>query len=318
MRIIDDITSFIFVDDTPVPADIIIIPGGSNPELTERAANERIEGGTMILNIGKHPAQVIERGVYYYSPQDYPRVSAYDLKDIVEFVTYEWANGRSTEIICADNELLEKVYDCIANPEAFLNMTLPEKFDAPGCSCAHNACFTEFVYHATDLPSAKQILSSGMLLSAVKAYGKTGEEIAAERSDTPWNDPDDFFEYIMFGWGNCVLGDRVTITDNPEGEQDEEHFRQGKGAGIRFYFRYEDLLNHPGATFDGYHCIKIKDEINLQELLYACVVPEHYRSILEPFIPPELEPKAHFLPQIGLGFAEWSARVYDLCKGDNI
>ena len=38
MRIIDDITSYIFVDDVPAKADIIFIPGGSNPEIAERAA----------------------------------------------------------------------------------------------------------------------------------------------------------------------------------------------------------------------------------------------------------------------------------------
>ncbi|SEW46329.1 YdcF family protein [[Clostridium] fimetarium] len=38
MRIIDDITNFIFIDDTLEQADVIMIPGGSYPELPEQAA----------------------------------------------------------------------------------------------------------------------------------------------------------------------------------------------------------------------------------------------------------------------------------------
>ncbi len=38
MKIIDDITNFIFVEDIPEEADIIFIPGGSHPELGEYAA----------------------------------------------------------------------------------------------------------------------------------------------------------------------------------------------------------------------------------------------------------------------------------------
>ena len=38
MNSIDDITNFIFVEDTPIQADIIFLPGGSNPALPEKAA----------------------------------------------------------------------------------------------------------------------------------------------------------------------------------------------------------------------------------------------------------------------------------------
>jgi hypothetical protein len=38
MRIIEDITNFIFIDDILVKADVIMIPGGSYPELPEQAA----------------------------------------------------------------------------------------------------------------------------------------------------------------------------------------------------------------------------------------------------------------------------------------
>lgn len=44
MRIIDDITDFIFVKDEPRAADILFLPGGSSPEPAERGA-ELYRGG---------------------------------------------------------------------------------------------------------------------------------------------------------------------------------------------------------------------------------------------------------------------------------
>lgn len=43
-RIIEDITSFIFIADTPRPADVMLLPGGSDPAVPEKAA-ELYAGG---------------------------------------------------------------------------------------------------------------------------------------------------------------------------------------------------------------------------------------------------------------------------------
>jgi len=157
------------------------------------------------------------------------------------------------------------------------------------------------VYHATDIESAAKILSCGRLLSAVRVSGKTANELEYEKHDSVWNDSADFFEYVMFCWGNCVVGDYVVMSDSPDSEFT---------PGVRFYFRYSDLLQHPGHVFDGYHCIKIKDEIVLSDYLYACIVPEQQKSQLESFVMPELAAKIHYLPEDGLGIYDWSERVY--------
>jgi uncharacterized SAM-binding protein YcdF (DUF218 family) len=55
MRYIDDITNFIFVSDEPQQADIIFIPGGTSPEIAERAAILwRQEYSPIILPSGKY------------------------------------------------------------------------------------------------------------------------------------------------------------------------------------------------------------------------------------------------------------------------
>ena len=43
-RIIEDITSFIFVSDTPRQADVMLLPGGSDPAVPEKAAELYADG----------------------------------------------------------------------------------------------------------------------------------------------------------------------------------------------------------------------------------------------------------------------------------
>jgi len=261
----------------------------------------------MILNVGTHPATVIENGVYYFTPSNYPQISARELNSLLEFINYESIYGRQTKIICEDEALLNKIKKVIANPGAVLNLTLPKKID--GCpNCFSKGCLTEFVYHATTLHSTKKILQSGKLLSAVKVYGKTGEELAKEKYDCLWNDPADFFEYIMFTWGNCVVGDYVVMSDNPQ---------QGFTPGIRFYFRYSDLIKHPGHIFDGYHPIKVKDEIILLDYLHSCIITKQFKEQILPYISKELKDKVHFISQEKIDIWEWTKKVYNYIEGIN-
>ncbi|MDF2845740.1 MAG: hypothetical protein K0R00_4166 [Herbinix sp.] len=55
MRIIEDISNFIFVDDVLEKSDVIMIPGGSYPELPEQAAK--------LWDIGYAPIIVTSGGV---------------------------------------------------------------------------------------------------------------------------------------------------------------------------------------------------------------------------------------------------------------
>lgn len=49
MKIIDDITEFIFVSDQPQKVDIIFLPGGSNPLVPEKAASSYLAGYSPLL-----------------------------------------------------------------------------------------------------------------------------------------------------------------------------------------------------------------------------------------------------------------------------
>ncbi len=250
----------------------------------------------MILNIARHETiGGIERGVYYFNLPNYPYISVSELKTAVAFIMYERLNNRQTEIVCDDERIIASIKNAVANPNTIEPFILSET--------------TEFVYHATGLSSAQKILSSGKLLSAVNVYGKTGEALSNERKDTSWNDPADFFEYIMFCNGNDMTGDYVVLSDNFPSDEDLDN--GNFDAGVRFYIRPEDIMRHPGNVFDGYHPTKVKDEIILSEYLFACIVPEHYKEKLDCLVLPELAPKVYYLTQKGMTLSEWNRKVYD-------
>lgn len=254
----------------------------------------------LILNISNKNLTVIRKGIYYFELSDYPRIKDYEWNNIIAFISYEKAHGRQTEIICEDNNVLT----IVNNTANSLDGTeyFPPKVNGD-----------EFVYHATNVLAAQKILSGGRLLSAINVYGKTGEELTLQRREMGYYDPADYFEYIMFGWGDHLVGDYVVLSENWPSEEDL--INGNFNAGVRFYFRYEDMVQHPGHVFDGFHAIKVKDEIILSDYLYACIVPEQYKNQIENHISPVLAMKVHYLPQKGLGIWDWNDRVYDfVCK----
>ena len=251
----------------------------------------------MVLNISKENYSTIKNGVYHFGLSDYPEIKDWEWNSIIAFLSYEKAHGKDTSIICEDSNILSAVN----NAATQLNGTeyIPPIEEA----------IEKFVYHATDVLAAQKILSSGRLLSATKAYGKTGEELAFERREKGWEDPADFYEYIMFGWGDHLVGDYVVLSENFPSEED---FSKGNfDAGVRFYVRYEDIIRHSGHTFDGYHPVKVKDEIILTEYLYACIVPEQYKNQIENYISSELAERVYYLSQRGLTISDWNDKVCD-------
>lgn len=248
----------------------------------------------MILNISNGNANVIERGVYYYGLFDYPQITTSDLEAIIAFINYEKLYGREVEIICDDENILAVVNNAILNPDKIDNIS---------------STVGEFVYHATSIKATQKILSVGKLFSAEKVYGKSAEELSFEKRNSLWNDPADYFKYIMFCWGDNPTGDYVVLLENFPSEEDL--LKGNFNPGIRFYFRYKDIIQHSGHVFDGYHAVKVKDEIVLSDYLYACIVPEQYKNDLDNFILPELTSRVYYIHQKGIGLYDWNGKVID-------
>lgn len=254
----------------------------------------------MILEISNENVTKLKNGKYHVVLADYPRIQDWELNGIQAFISYEKAQGQQLEIICADNDILSLVND------------LANKLDGTEYIPPIEEAIEEFVYHATNAIAAQKILSSDRLLSATKAYDKTREELALERREIGWEDPVDFYEYVMFGWGTHLVGDYVVLSE--EFPKEEDFLKGNFDAGIRFYIKYEDMIKHEGHIFDGYHPIKVKDEIILSEYLYACIVPEQYRNQIENYIPQVLVNRVYYLPQRGLTLQEWNDKVVNFIR----
>lgn len=254
----------------------------------------------MKLQLHKDNFTVIQENTYFFQLVDYPKITSGEWETILEFVNYENFYHRPVEVVCEDDFVRKTVQTAIDQSTASKN-PLPSYI-------AQNDYSNPYAYHATDVRAAGQILESGKLLSLTRVCGKTGTEIHNEKQGSHFCDPADYYEYIMFGWGADPVGDYVVLSMN---FPSQEALEQGQyDAGIRFYFKYDELLHHPGHMFDGYHAIKIKEELDLQDYLYACIVPEQFQKQIQDKVRPELLSKVHYLNQRGLTFAEWNEKVY--------
>ena len=267
----------------------------------------------MKINIAQHEFPYIWDGVYYFVLSEYPRISLWELKKIIAFVNYEKRHGRDNiEIICDDTDILKAVNNATANPDTVDNVSPPAKI-TECTACKQHGCLTEFVCHTATIENAKKILSGGSLLSAVKAFDKTADELVTDKRNAA-GDPADYFDYIMFAWGNCQAGDRLVMERMLDRLPNEDDVGKNFTPGVRFYFRYSDIIRHPGNVFDGHHLAKVKDEIVLSDYMYACIVPEQHRSDFEKLIQPEIVDRVYYLPQNGLGIWDWSKKVYEFVE----
>lgn len=267
----------------------------------------------MKVNIAKHDFPTIWDGVYYFVLSDYPHISSWELKKLLAFMNYEKHHGREEiEIICEDADILAAINNAIAHPKTVENALLPAKI-TECTACKQHGCLTEFVCHTATIENAKKILAGGKLLSAVKAFDKTADELVLDKRNAA-GDPADYFNYIMFAWGNCQAGDRLVMERLLNRFPNEDDIGKNFTPGVRFYFRYKDIIRHPEYVFDGNHPAKVKDELVLSDYLYACVVPEQYQNDFEKLIQPEITDKIHYLSQDGLGIWDWSEKIYDLVE----
>jgi hypothetical protein len=263
----------------------------------------------MTVNIAKHDCTIIWNGVYYFSLSDYPNITLWELKKLLTFIDYEKRHGRDTDIICDDKNIIDVVDNAIAHPQTIENVLIPDKI-TECVYCKHKGCLTKFVCHTATIDNAKKILSSGKLLSAVKAFGKNADELVLDERNAA-GDPADYFNYIMFGWGNCTAGDNLVMERllgvNSTAAEREAAFI----PGVRFYFRHEDIIRHPGYVFDGYHPAKIKDELLLSDYLHVCITSEKYKNDLVNVIKPEIASRILYTPQNSLGLLDWTEKVYE-------
>lgn len=263
----------------------------------------------MLIKIGNFEFTEVWDGVLYKKLSQYPAISDWEKRNIIEFVEYEASHGRECKIECENADVLAAVNQALQNRETYRHTPRPALITECTACPVRKGCVTEYVCHTTSAENAVKILQCGSLLSAINARNLTVEELMAESRNAA-NDPADYFEYIMLAWGNCQAGDRLVMERKLGRFPDESDLSVHFTPGVRFYFRYDDLVKHPGRVFDGVLPMKIKDEIILKDWLYATIIPEELREMIGPAIPEELADRIVYVENDCRDIWDWSEKVY--------
>lgn len=267
----------------------------------------------MLIKVGKFEFTAVWDGVLYKNLSDYPRISDWELRNIMEFVEYEQAHGRTCRIECEDSAVLERVHSVLEDRERYRKVPRPAlQTECTACPC-RKGCVTEFVCHTTSPENAVKIFESGKLLSALRARGVPVEVLMGESRNAA-NDPADYFEYIMLSWGNCQAGDRLVMERKKGRFPDEQDLSVAFTPGVRFYFRYDELATHEGRMFDGVLPMKIKDEIDLNKWMRAMIIPMGLKEELECKVPEYLKDRVIYVENDCKDIWDWSEKVYRIIE----
>lgn len=267
----------------------------------------------MRIKIGNFECTEVWDGVFYKKLSNYPRLSDWEIRTIIEFLEYEKKYGRTCDIECDNDNTLRMVLDGIKHKEKYISTPRPKLLTECTACPYRKGCVTDFVCHTTSAENAIAIFACGKLLSAIRARNVPVETLMAEKRNAA-NDPADYFEYVMLAWGNCQAGDRLVMERSLGRFPDENDLSIGFHPGVRFYFRYDELLSHPGAICDGVLPMKVKDEIALEDWVYRIVIPEQLRATLAPHVPDSLSDKVIYVENDCKDIGDWSEKVYGIIE----
>ena len=263
----------------------------------------------MLVKLGNFEFSEVWGGVFYKKLSQYPAISHWEKRNLIEFVEYEASHGRECTIECENADILTEVSHALENREMFRHVPRPALITECTACPMRKGCVTEFVCHTTSIENASKILSCGSLLSARKARKVSVEELMAEFRNMA-HDPADYFEYIMLCWGNCQAGDRLVMERKLGRFPNTQDLSVDFTPGVRFYFRYEVLAKHPGRVFDGVLPMKVKDEIVLNDWLYAMVIPEGVALD----VPDNLKDRTIYVTHDCQDIWDWSEKVYQVIE----
>ena len=267
----------------------------------------------MLIKIGNFDCTEVWDGVFYKKLSNYPQVSDWEIRTIIEFIEYEKKYGRKCDIECDDKHVLQTVLSGIEHKETYLSVPRPRLLTECTACPYRKGCVTEYVCHTTSADNAKRILECGKLLSARNARQVPVETLMNESRNAA-NDPADYFEYIMLAWGNCQAGDRLVMERSLGRFPDENDLSIGFNPGVRFYFRYEKLRSHPNAICDGVLPMKVKDEIILDDWVCRIVIPMKLKAALEPYVPTGLMDRIVYVENDCKDIWDWSEKVYRIIE----
>ena len=179
----------------------------------------------MLVKIGQFEITECWDGVFYKKLSQYPDITKWEIQTILDFVRYEASNGRECQIE-TEKDIIERIETYRRMYESGIRVSPPEKIEECTACPTYKGCMTDFVCHTTSAENAVKILNCGSLLSPVRARHMSEKDLAEEPGNAA-RDPEDYFQYIMFAWGNCQAGDRLVMERKLGRFPDEDDLSKG-------------------------------------------------------------------------------------------
>lgn len=249
---------------------------------------------------------------YMLNLSDYPVISPWELKQLTILVDYEKEHQRKVVFWFAEKGIEQKVAYALNNTHIYRDIEVPEKL-TQCTACYQKGCIPKFLCHTSSIEDGISIINCGKIKSAVKAREIPAETLKKESRNTA-GDPPDYFDYVMFSYGNCQTGDRIVMERELGRDPTENDLSVNFKPGVRFYFKYKDLLAHSNASFDGYHPIKIRNELNINDYIFACVIPLDKKEKFEKIIPDSIKNRIFYIKNDCQDIYEWSNKVYEFIE----
>lgn len=260
----------------------------------------------------------------------FPVPSEWELQHFTEYLLYElshdrkillWFKDEQTEskiiayikkFLLEDKNKLKEVIKTRFSKQQERAKNIPPKL-THCTACIEKGCMTDYVCHTTSIKNAIKIINEGKISSSCKIKNSNGVELSLHQNNVP-GDPADYFEYVMFSFGNCQAGDRLVAERRLGHLPDDKDLDRFFIPGVRFYFRYKDLINHPRFVSDGYHYIKIRDSIAILPNIIAIVIPKRYKNNFINNTIAEMHKYFIFLEHDKHDIWSWSHEVYETIK----
>lgn len=108
----------------------------------------------MLIKVGDFEFTEVWDGVLYKKLSDYPHITDWEIRNLIDFIEYESVNGRQCEIQCDNEELLKIINKKIMEKDKYVNVSRPALITE--CTACHyrRGCVTEYVCHTTSPDNA--------------------------------------------------------------------------------------------------------------------------------------------------------------------
>jgi hypothetical protein len=186
-----------------------------------------------------------------------------DSQAVADFHAYERAHGRAVEVV-VDPDLGE----WRDWPRAGRRVA-PAEWPSQCCTHAYpDGCASPLVVHGTTAAAARSVLSARAIRPATEVTGRSGADLAPAST---WGEPADYFEHVMLANGRCTAPEAVARSRALGRDLVPTDLAPGYPPAVRFYFRWEEIVCLPGATFDGVHPVKVAGALSLEHLVAVVV-----------------------------------------------